>query len=73
MTFATLVRGSEVRRDLVELKLASKMGDGSKNLAVLLDADNVSYKVVAGLMAEVASYCNAGVRPIYGDWTSPHR
>ena len=45
-------------------------GDGG-NLAVLIDADNVSYKVIAGLMAEVANYGTASVRRIYGDWTSP--
>ena len=40
------------------------------NLALLIDADNVSYKVIAGLMAEVANYGAASVRRIYGDWTS---
>lgn len=42
------------------------------NLAILIDADNVSSKVIAGLMAEVANYGRASVRRIYGDWTSPN-
>lgn len=42
------------------------------NLAVLIDADNVSYKIIAGLMSEIANYGTASVRRIYGDWTSPN-
>lgn len=39
------------------------------NLALLIDADNVSAKYVFGLMAEIAKYGNASVRRIYGDFT----
>lgn len=46
-------------------------GNDGGNLAVLIDADNVSYKVIAGLMVEVANYGTASVRRIYSDWTSP--
>lgn len=46
--------------------------EANNNLAVLIDADNVSSKVIAGLMAEVANYGNASVRRVYGDWTSSH-
>ena len=46
-------------------------GNDGNNLAVLIDADNVSSKIIAGLMAEVANYGTASVRRIYGDWTSP--
>ena len=46
-------------------------GNDGGNLAILIDADNVSSKVIAGLMAEVANYGAASVRRIYGDWTSP--
>lgn len=48
-----------------------KEGNAGDQLAVLIDGDNVSHKVVAGLMAEVAKYGNASVRRIYGDFTSP--
>jgi uncharacterized LabA/DUF88 family protein len=46
--------------------------DASGNIAVLIDADNVSPKVIVGLMAEIANYGTASVRRIYGDWTSPN-
>lgn len=42
----------------------------SSNLALLIDGDNVSSKVIVGLMAEIASYGTASVRRIYGDFTS---
>lgn len=48
-----------------------KEGNAGDQLAVLIDGDNVSHRVVAALMAEVASYGNASVRRVYGDWTSP--
>jgi uncharacterized LabA/DUF88 family protein len=40
-------------------------------LALLIDGDNVTSKVIVGLMAELANYGTASVRRIYGDWTSP--
>ncbi|KAK3709676.1 hypothetical protein LTR37_010703 [Vermiconidia calcicola] len=46
--------------------------DRSGNLALLIDADNVSPKVIVGLMAEIANYGTASVRRIYGDWTQPN-
>ena len=45
--------------------------DTTGHLAVLIDGDNVSFRIVAGLMAAVANYGNASVKRIYGDWTSP--
>jgi hypothetical protein len=44
--------------------------NGSDNIAVLIDADNVPSRIIAGLMTEVANYGTASVRRIYGDWTS---
>ena len=49
-----------------------KEANAGDHLAVLIDADNVSSKIVASLMAEVANYGTASVRRIYGDWTSPN-
>ncbi len=40
-------------------------------LAVLIDADNVSASVIEGLLTEVASFGEATVKRIYGDFTSP--
>jgi uncharacterized LabA/DUF88 family protein len=48
--------------------LSSPMTDA--NIAVLIDADNVSYRHIGGLMAEIANIGKASVRRIYGDWTS---
>lgn len=47
------------------------MTTNNTNLALLIDGDNVSPKIIAGLMAEIANYGTASVRRIYGDWTSP--
>ena len=47
------------------------MANNNSNLALLIDGDNVSAKIVVGLMAEIANYGTASVRRIYGDWTSP--
>lgn len=44
--------------------------NNSGNLALLIDGDNVSPKIVGGLMAEIASYGTASVRRIYGDFTN---
>src|SRR3712207_7454815 len=44
----------------------------SARLAVLIDADNARPSVVEGLLAEVAHYGAAGIRRIYGDWTTPN-
>lgn len=45
--------------------------DSSGNLALLIDGDNVSPKILLGLMAEIPNYGRASVRRIYGDWTNP--
>ena len=46
------------------------MTSSNPNLALLIDGDNVSSKVIAGLMAEIANYGTASVRRIYGDFTN---
>jgi hypothetical protein len=38
-------------------------------LAILIDGDNASPKIVSGLLAEVANYGVASVKRVYGDWT----
>lgn len=40
-------------------------------LAVLIDADNVPYSNVRGMMEEIAKYGTPTFRRIYGDWTKP--
>lgn len=50
----------------------SKLTSLNRTLAVLIDADNASPKVIKGLLAEVAVYGTASVKRIYGDWTKPN-
>ncbi len=44
---------------------------GSGRLAVLIDADNASPKVIEALLGEVGRYGVASVKRAYGDWTTP--
>ena len=39
--------------------------------AVLIDADNVPYSNVKGMMEEIAKYGVPTFKRIYGDWTKP--
>jgi uncharacterized LabA/DUF88 family protein len=41
------------------------------NLAVLIDADNVTPDIISGLLTEIAKYGTASTKRIYGDWTRP--
>ncbi|MDD2213715.1 MAG: NYN domain-containing protein [Oscillospiraceae bacterium] len=41
-------------------------------LAVLIDADNISYHYIKGLMQEVALLGTPTIKRIYGDWTRPN-
>jgi hypothetical protein len=41
-------------------------------LAVLIDADNIPYHYVKGMMEEVAKYGTPTFKRIYADWTKPH-
>lgn len=43
----------------------------SDTLAILIDGDNASPKIISGLLAEIATYGTASVKRIYGDWTKP--
>jgi uncharacterized protein (TIGR00288 family) len=48
------------------------MSDDSTRLAVLIDADNMSAKLVKDMLEELASYATITVKRAYGDWTNPH-
>jgi uncharacterized LabA/DUF88 family protein len=50
---------------------SAKDGDGGDNTAVLIDADNVSYKTFTSVMTEVTKNGTVSVRRIYGDWSNP--
>src|SRR5687768_2616468 len=40
-------------------------------LAVLIDADNVPYSNIKGMLEEIAKYGNPTFKRIYADWTKP--
>jgi uncharacterized LabA/DUF88 family protein len=40
-------------------------------LAVLIDADNIPYSNVKGMLEEIAKYGTPTFKRIYGDWTKP--
>jgi hypothetical protein len=40
-------------------------------LAVLIDADNIPFSNVKGMMEEIAKYGTPTFKRIYGDWTKP--
>lgn len=46
--------------------------DSAGTLALLIDGDNATPKIIAGLLAEIANYGTASVKRIYGDWTKPN-
>lgn len=41
-------------------------------LAVLIDAENVPYSNIKGIMEEIAKYGTPTIKRIYGDWTKPN-
>jgi len=44
----------------------------TRNLAVLVDADNAQASVIVEILGEVARYGTATVKRAYGDWTTPN-
>ena len=46
--------------------------DNAATLALLIDGDNATPKIITGLLAEIANYGSASVKRIYGDWTKPN-
>lgn len=42
-----------------------------KNIAMLIDADNISYSHIKEMTDELARYGNLTIKRIYGDWTMP--
>jgi uncharacterized protein (TIGR00288 family) len=48
------------------------MSEDSTRLAVLIDADNTSPKLIKEMFEELAGYGTLTVKRAYGDWTNPH-
>ena len=45
---------------------------GNARLALLIDADNASPAIIAGLLSEISKFGVLTVKRIYGDWTTPN-
>jgi uncharacterized LabA/DUF88 family protein len=41
-------------------------------LAVLIDADNIPYRLISVILEEIAKYGSPTFKRIYADWTKPH-
>jgi uncharacterized protein (TIGR00288 family) len=48
------------------------MTDDNSRIAVLIDADNTSSKLIKEMLEELAGYGTLTVKRAYGDWTNPH-
>lgn len=48
--------------------------DNAKDLrlAVLIDADNIPYRLISVILEEIAKYGSPTFKRIYADWTKPH-
>jgi uncharacterized LabA/DUF88 family protein len=46
-------------------------GTNDLNLAVLIDADNIPYSNIKGMLDEIAKLGTPSIKRIYGDWTKP--
>jgi len=62
---------NRARHEMQSSEMPTTPPGDQKRLAVLIDAENAQPSVIEGLLAEVAKFGIAGVRRIYGDWTSP--
>ncbi|MCX7772207.1 MAG: NYN domain-containing protein [Clostridia bacterium] len=49
-----------------------KNGNSELRLAVLIDAENVPYSNIKGILEEIAKYGIPTIKRIYGDWTKPN-
>ena len=65
--------GSNESGDVATAEMENIMENPSEiRLAVLIDADNISYHNIRGMMSEIARYGNPTIKRIYGDWTKPN-
>ena len=64
-------RLQETGRPPIEERTPS-MSDDNSRLAVLIDADNTSPKLIKEMFEELAGYGTLTVKRAYGDWTNQH-
>jgi hypothetical protein len=55
--------------EVYQIKIMQTLND--LRLAVLIDADNIPYSNVRGMLEEIAKYGTPTFKRIYGDWTKP--
>ena len=46
--------------------------ESAKKIAVLIDAENAQYSVLAAVLAELSKHGHIIVKKAYGDWSSMH-
>lgn len=67
-----LVVRNQVEKVYVSMQYIKDMESPKElKLAVLIDADNVPYSNIKGMLEEVAKYGTPTFKRIYGDWTKP--
>jgi hypothetical protein len=63
---ASLIKTSLASDNTPDMEYAKDL-----RLAVLIDADNVPYSSIKGMLEEIAKYGNPTFKRIYADWTKP--
>lgn len=58
------------RNPFIENMTNTIMNNNNLQIAVLIDADNVPYKGIKGILEEVTRYGTPTIKRIYGDWTN---
>src|SRR3954470_21424528 len=48
------------------------MDTRTQKIALLIDGDNASAKLLSLVLAEASKYGKVTIRRVYGDWTTPH-
>src|SRR3954464_7315329 len=48
------------------------MDTRTHKIALLIDGDNASAKLLSQVLAEASKYGKVTIRRVYGDWTTPH-
>src|SRR6478672_5035532 len=48
------------------------MSTGTHKIALLVDGDNASAKLLSLILEEASKYGKVTIRRVYGDWTTPH-
>lgn len=58
------------RNPFIDNLTNSRMNNNNLQIAVLVDADNVPYKSIKGILEEITRYGTPTIKRIYGDWTN---